>query len=169
MRKLLASMTLAATAALGAVALVGSAAPAGAQTPIVCTFLVSSTDLAATGPVSVSGTAPGSTLVTVLLDGVPQGSDTSDAATGAWGPIAVNIPAGGGQISIQLPQVYAELPCIGNGGADVVRVLVETATQALPRTGSETRQYVFLGSALLAIGLVLFVGAKRRREVHSRT
>lgn len=162
MRKFLASLTLAATAALGAVAFVAPAAPAGAQ-PLTCTFLVSSTALAAAGPVNVSGTAPGSTLVTVLLNGSPVGTATSDKVTGAWGPVTVNIPDGGGQISIQLPQVYGALPCTGNGNVQVSRVIA-----ALPRTGSETRQYVFLGSALLAIGLVLFVGAKRRREVSQR-
>jgi LPXTG-motif cell wall-anchored protein len=156
-----------------------AAGPASAQTtttttPLSCAFTVTPTTVTPGQSVTVSGTAPGTTQVTILLNGVPapgaspSATVLSDPVTGAFGPVTVPITqAGTNQISIQLPVNYASLVCVGNGGTDVVEVLANAASQALPRTGSDTSTYVLVGVVLVGVGAALVVGARRRRNART--
>lgn len=163
MRRLLATVTVA-TALLGAAALTGPSA--GAQ-PLTCTFTVSATVLATGGPVDVSGTAPPSTQVSVFLDGVLAATTTSAPVTGAWGPVPVTVTATSA-ISVSIAPTYGTTPCIGIAGEQVEVVRVAGATASLPRTGSDTGQTVAAAAALVGVGLVLLVGARRRRAAQQR-
>ena len=91
MRKFLGTLGVAALVAAGAVAAV--AAPAGAQTtPLTCTFTVNPTTNVAVGQsVTVQGTAPGTTQVTILRNGSPFTTVESNPVTGAFGPVQVLI------------------------------------------------------------------------------
>jgi len=156
-------MTVAAVAVLGTMAVVAAPAGAGVSVgPGSCSFTLSATTLTAPGPVSVSGTAPASTIVTVNVDGKPVATTTSDSVTGKWGPVTVDIAASS-TVSITLPAVYATIPCVGVGAVEV-----SPATISLPRTGSNTVQYVFAAAALIAVGAVLLIAARRRHEVNNR-
>jgi LPXTG-motif cell wall-anchored protein len=163
--------TLAVAGVVGATALGALALPAGAgvSDSLSCSFTASSTDLTGPGPVQVSGTAPASTEVHIFLQvgatttEVPGSPVLSDAVTGAWGPITVDITATS-TIVVSVEPAYSNLPCTGVG-----LVSVSTVTAGLPRTGSnDTGQYVVAALVLIAVGSVLVVGAKRRRDAHSR-
>jgi len=123
--------------------------------------------LPAAGNVEVSGVAPGSTQVEVQVDGVTVTSVKSAPVTGEWGPVSIPINATSA-VSIALPENYATLPCIGNGGTEVVKVTVGGATTSLPRTGaSGTGTTVRVALVTIGLGLVLLVGARRHRRVNA--
>ena len=163
---------LALSVAVAGGALVGLGAPAGAGVTdsVSCDFALSATSLAGPGTVTVSGTAPGSTEVHIFLvvngvsTEVPGSPVLSTPVTGLWGPVQVSI-AETSDIRVSLDPSYGETPCVGPGSINVAR----PAAAALPRTGSNnTEQFVVAALVLIAIGAVLVVGAKRRREAHSR-
>jgi LPXTG-motif cell wall-anchored protein len=177
-RKFMASTAIVATVgALGAAML---AAPGGAQVqqpPPLCTIAVTASGTTPGSTVSISGTAPASTLVTVFMDG-PDANDAQQTATSAsapadnaaWGPVSFTMPvAGTYNFTAQLPERYGSAVCLGPNGETVIPVQVAGASTALPRTGSNnTSRYVIAAFSLIAIGAVFLIGAKRRREAHSR-
>lgn len=149
------------TGVLGAVA-----APAGAQAQS-CTFIVSPVSLPSAGTAEVSGVAPGTTSVDILVDGRRVATVQSAPVTGAWGPVRIAISATS-TVSIALPETYATLPCIGNGGNEVVTVSVGTTSKPLAFTGSATSRTVLFALAVIGVGSVLLVSARRRRTAHQR-
>jgi LPXTG-motif cell wall-anchored protein len=163
MRRLFATLTMVAMIAAAGLAVTGSAIPAGAQ-PLTCTFTLSTTTIDEPGTVQVSGTAPASTEVRILVDGVIVATVTTDPVTGAFGPVPVQITTTS-TVSIALPDSYATLPCTGVGRVEVVRA---SQVARLPRTGSDTSQYVLAALAAIGVGLVLVVATKRRQDIHSR-
>jgi LPXTG-motif cell wall-anchored protein len=163
MRRLFATLTMVAMIAAAGLAVAGSAIPAGAQA-LTCTFTLSTTTLDGPGTVQVSGTAPASTELRILVDGVTVATVTTDPVTGAFGPVAVQITTTS-TVSIALPVNYATLPCTGVGNVEVERA---PQVVSLPRTGSDTSQYVLAALAAIGVGLVLVVATKRRRDIHSR-
>lgn len=166
MRKILVAITMGTMLAASAVVALGTAAPAGVQA-LSCSYTVEPTTLAAAGTVEVSGVAPGATQVEVQVDGVTVATAQSAPVTGVWGPVTIAINATSA-VSIALPENYATLPCIGNGGTEVVKVTVGTGTTSLPRTGaSGTGTMVRVALVVIGLGLVLVVGARRRRRVRA--
>ena len=147
----------------------GPVASAGV-TASTCTYTVSPTELDGPGPVQVAGVAPGTTEVAIQVDGVTVTTVEAAPVTGTWGPVTVDIAATS-IITIALPDNYATLPCIGNGGTEAVRVRVggASANVNLARTGSDTNRWVPIGIASLGLGIVLVVGARRRRRLSSQT
>ena len=115
----------------------------------------------------MSGVAPGATQVEVQVDGVTVTTVQSAPVTGVWGPVTIAINATSA-VSIALPENYATLPCIGNGGTEVVKVTVGGGSSSLPRTGaSGTGTTVRIALVVIGLGLVLVVGARRRRRVRA--
>ncbi len=164
MRKILRAVTLGTLLAAWALVALGTAAPAGVQA-LSCSYTVEPTALAAPGTVDVSGVAPGATQVEVQVDGVNVTTVQSSPVTGVWGPVTIAINATSA-VSIALPENYATLPCIGNGGTEVVKVNVGGGSSSLPRTGaSGTGTTVRIALVVIGVGLVLVVGARRRRRV----
>ncbi|MFA5884663.1 MAG: LPXTG cell wall anchor domain-containing protein [Acidimicrobiia bacterium] len=151
------------------------AAPAGAQTAsgFSCTYTVGPTALPpGGGPVTVSGTAPGSTTVRIFVDGALVATVPSAPVTGAFS--ATVVITGAVEVAVALDD-YPSTPCIGVGGAEVVaggggaNATGVNATGRLARTGSSgTKPVVLAGVAALSLGLVLVVAARRRINVHGR-
>ena len=137
-------------------------ASAGVTSGTTCSYTVSPTQLEAPGTVEVAGIAPGTTQVEVQVDGVTAATVQSEPVTGEWGPVLVDIQATS-VITIALPENYANLPCIGNSGTEVVRVTVGRTRANLPLTGSDTGRWAFVGLAAIGLGTALVVGARRRR------
>jgi len=160
---------------LGAAGIV--AAPAGAQTEAVfsCTYTVGPTRLPpGGGNVTVQGTAPGSTVVRIFLNGTLNQTVRSAPVTGAFS--ATIFITGSVEISVALDD-YPSTPCIGVGGNEVTggggTVVAGGGTgvnaAGLARTGSSgTKPIVLIGLAALSLGLVLVVAARRRITVHGR-
>jgi len=165
MRRFLTAITMAVATVAAGTAVVGAPAPVGAQS-LTCTFTVTPNELANAGKVAVSGVAPGSTKVEVRVDGVTAATAQSAPVSGIWGPVSVEVTSTS-TISIALPDNYATLPCIGNGGTEVVKVSVG-ASVGLPRTGSDSSHTALVALAAIGVGLVLVVGARRRRSVRPR-
>lgn len=174
MGKRWAALVLICAASLAAVG--GLAAPAGAGvTPTFsCSFNVSPTTLPPGGGlVTVSGVAPGSTVVRVFVDGELAATTTSARITGEWS-VEVLITATS-EITVALDG-YPQTPCIGVGGENVERgpdsgtIVVggSTATRLAFTGSSDTRPYVLLGVGAVCVGLVLVVAARRRTRVHGR-
>lgn len=162
---------LAATVVVAALT-AGFGGSAGAQTPSAfsCSFSVTPTNLPATGgTVTVSGVAPGSTVVRVFLDGVLVATTTSAPVTGAF-TVTLVITASG-EITVALDG-YPSTPCIGVGGEQVERAVQVAGSSAarLPTTGAnETRPIVLVGLTALSLGTVLVVATRRRTRVHGRS
>ena len=159
---------------LGAAGIV--AAPAGAQTrtDFSCTYTVGPTRLPpGGGNVTVQGTAPGSTVVRIFLNGTLNQTVPSAPVTGAFS--ATIFITGSVEISVALDD-YPSTPCIGVGGNEVTggggTVVAGGGTgvnAGLARTGSSgTKPIVLVGLAALSLGLVLVVAARRRITVHGR-
>jgi hypothetical protein len=160
MRAVLGAIVIAAVAA--ATAVVGIPVASAGVSASTCTYTVSPTELDGAGTVQVAGVAPGTTKVGIQVDGVTVVTVESEPVTGEWGPVSVDI-ATTSIITIELPDNYATLPCIGNGGAEAVRVTVRGGSASLARTGSDTSRWVPIGIASLGLGIVLVAGARRRR------
>jgi LPXTG-motif cell wall-anchored protein len=154
----------------------GLSAPAGAgvSPTFSCSFSVSPTTLPpGGGTVTLTGVAPGSTVVRVFLDGQLVATTTSAPVTGEWS-VQIVITASA-EITVALDG-YPETPCIGVGGENVERnpqqssIIVGGATATrLARTGSsDTRPFVLIGLTAVCVGLVLLVAARRRTRVHGR-
>ena len=166
MRKILVALTMGTLISASALVAMGTAAPAGVQA-LSCSYTVEPTTLPAAGTVDVSGVAPGATQVEVQVDGVTVITVESAPVTGVWGPVTIPISATS-SISSALPENYATLPCIGNGGTEVVKVTVGGGSASLPRTGgSGTGTTVRIALVVIGVGLVLVVGARRRRRVRA--
>jgi hypothetical protein len=166
MRKILVAVTMGTLISASAVVCMGSAAPAGVLAAS-CSYTVEPTALPAAGTVTVSGVAPGSTQVEVQVDGVTVTTVQSAPVTGAWGPVTIPIRATSA-VSVALPESYATLPCIGNGGTEVVKVMVGGSSASLPRTGSSgTGTTVRVALVAIGVGFVLVVGAGRRRRARA--
>jgi LPXTG-motif cell wall-anchored protein len=134
---------------------------AGAQT-LTCSFNLSTNQLpAGGGSVQVSGTAPADTTVRVFVNGTLATTAKSSNTTGAWGPVTLAITATS-TVSVSADN-YPATPCAGVG-----TITVATATAALPRTGSDTSQYVLAGISLVVVGIVLTVAARRRDTARGR-
>jgi LPXTG-motif cell wall-anchored protein len=157
MRRILA---IAGIAVLSAV-FVGSVSTAGAQTTPVftCSFTLSTTSLpAGGGPVLVSGTAPGDTVVHIFVNGVEVTTAHSDNVTGAWGPVQLTITATS-TIGVSIPSSYPACP----------PRTVTVATPPLPRTGSnDTKPFVLAGVTVLLVGVALVFAARRRENARGR-
>jgi hypothetical protein len=158
-------------ALLGAVGVSGVAlvaAPGAAQTPpLTCTFLASPAVLPPDGGVvSVSGTAPASSVVRVFADGELVATTFSDPVTGSFSVQVVVTTSV--EITVAVDD-YPNTPCTGVGVApgEVTR---GQATGRLPRTGSSgTGRLVRVGVSALALGMVLVVGARRRAGARGGT
>jgi len=167
--------TIVAVAALSVAGLVALPAPAGAQTggsgdAFTCNYSVDPTVLPIGGGiVTVSGVAPGTTIVRVFLDGVFAASTQSAPVTGAWS-VDVFITASV-EITVALDD-YPATPCIGVGGENTdTGVLVggSGGRRRLPFTGtSETKPFVLAGLGAVCLGLVLVVASRRRTRVQGR-
>jgi LPXTG-motif cell wall-anchored protein len=170
-RKFLA--TTAMVGILGSMAAIGLGAPVGAQTqlpPPICTFTaVAGSTTSVPTTITVSGTAPADTVVTVRLNGGNPKTATSASAPTAnapWGPVTYDITAPGTyEITVQLPGAYGSAFCLGPNNQTVIPITVAAATAALPRTGSDTSQYVLAALALIGVGAIFVIGARRRRSV----
>jgi hypothetical protein len=166
MRKILVMITMGTLISASAAVAMGTAAPAGVQA-VSCTYTVEPTTLPAAGTVVVSGVAPGSTQVEVQVDGVTVATVQSAPVTGVWGPVTIQINATS-VVSIALSENYATLPCVGNAGTEVVKITVGGSAASLPRTGSSgTGTMVRIALVVIGVGLVLVVGAGRRRRVRA--
>lgn len=156
------------------------AAPVGAQTAPVttvfsCSYSVGPTALPdAGGFVTVTGVAPGSTIVRVFVDGVLVATTTSAPVTGTFS-VTIFITATV-EVAVALDG-YPSAPCIGVGGAEVeqdgngtIRVAGNAVARTrLPTTGAnETKPIVLVGLGAIALGLVLVVAARRRTSVAGR-
>jgi len=168
---------LGALAVLAVVAAGFVAAPAGAQTQtgFSCTYTVGPTQLPpGGGNVTVQGTAPGSSVVRIFVNGALNQTVPSAPVTGAF--TAVVFITGSVEISVALDD-YPSTPCIGVGGNEVnggggngggANATGVNAT-GLARTGSSgTKPIVLVGLAALSLGLVLVVAGRRRITVHGR-
>jgi LPXTG-motif cell wall-anchored protein len=179
MRRRLGALIAASVVVLGVAGVLASSA--GAQTPppttvFFCSYSVDPTTLPDTGgTVTVSGVAPGSSVVRIFTDGTLAATTTSAPVTGAFSAtifITASVEVSGALDG------YPSTPCIGVGGETVerdgnansttLRVLGSTATR-LPTTGAnDTKPIVLVGVSALALGLVLVVAARRRAGVHGR-
>lgn len=178
MRRRLGALIAATVIALGVVGALGATAVAQTPTSFSCSYSVSPTTLPDEGGfVTVSGVAPGASVVRVFVDGVLAATTTAAPVTGAFS-VEVFISATS-EVSVALDG-YPSTPCIGVGGAEVergdtnqngrttIRVAGTSATR-LPTTGAnETKPIVLAGLGALAFGLVLVVAARRRTGVHGR-
>jgi LPXTG-motif cell wall-anchored protein len=152
------------------------AGPAGAQTQAVfsCTYTVGPTQLPpGGGNVTVQGTAPGSSVVRIFVNGVLNQTVPSAPVTGAFS--ATIFITGSVELSVALDD-YPSTPCIGVGGNEVNGGTTGggangTGVNAagLAHTGSSgTKPIVLVGLAALSLGLVLVVAGRRRITVHGR-
>ena len=137
-------------------------ASAGAQTTTTgsCTFAVTPTTLpSGGGSVTVSGTAPAGSTITVFKNGVADGTTTT-ATNGSWS-IVVSVKATT-DITVSFGTNYPPAAC----APGPVRVTVgAAAAQQLAFTGSSnTWTYVLAALAAIALGTILVVGVRRRRE-----
>ena len=166
-RKLLAILAI---TAFGALAWGG--ATAGAQTPtttttaaptvFICTYELSATQVAAGGgSVQLTGVGPADANVKIFVNGVQVASAHTDATTGAFGPVTITITTTS-TVSVSVDN-YPATPCIGPASVNV------EAAAALPRTGSnDTKPFVLIGVALLVVGAVLVLAARRRGHTRGR-
>lgn len=170
MRKLMAILAL--MGALSVVAVGTAAAPAGAG-GFTCTFEVTPPTLPPAGGVlTVTGLAPGTSLVQIYYDPVGAqgpflvaGDVPTNPVTGAFqASFFVTVS---GEVLVAVDD-YAGLPCIGNAGTNVNRPGAST-TGRLPTTGANnTTTYALAGLAALSVGLVLVVSARRRSAIRGR-
>jgi LPXTG-motif cell wall-anchored protein len=169
-----AALVLIAAASLAALGGLGAPAGAGVSRTFSCSFSVSPTTLPpGGGTVTLSGVAPGSTVVRVFLDGQLAATTTSAPVTGEWS-VQVRITSSV-EISVALDD-YPETPCIGVGDENVGRnpqpgtIIVggRTATRLALTGSSDTRPFVLIGLGAVCVGLVLVVAARRRSRVHGR-
>jgi LPXTG-motif cell wall-anchored protein len=157
--------------ALGVLALVGLgvvAAPAlvaSAQTTTTtaqtCTFTVTPTTLPpGGGTLTVSGTAPPGSNITVFEGGTQVATTTADGS-GNWS-VNVNVAA-----TTDITASFGTTPYPLNACTTVNgHVVVAGAAAALAFTGSShTTTYVLGGVAALVAGSVLVIAARRRRHV----
>jgi LPXTG-motif cell wall-anchored protein len=157
--------------ALGMLALVGLgvfAMPlltAGAQTTTTtagtCSFTVSPTTLPnGGGTVTVTGTAPAGSSITVFESGTQVATTTANSS-GAWS-VTVTVTA-----TTDISASFGSAPYPLNACTTVSgHVVVAGAVIALAFTGSShTTTYVLIGVAAFVVGLVLLVAARRRRHV----
>jgi LPXTG-motif cell wall-anchored protein len=166
---------------IGAVLAVAAVSPAFAgaqevatQSPSTCSFSIDPSSLSAVGTVTITGTAPEPSQVTVYVDGHDVG--TTPTVNGSWS-LAVPDVKPGANLSANYSDgdgnAYTH-DCSGAGGVSVERVIVDpVAVQAagaqLAFTGSSnTSTYVIVGAAALLAGLVLLFLA-RRRSIHSNS
>jgi LPXTG-motif cell wall-anchored protein len=177
MRRRLGTLIAVAMLALAAAGLL--AGPVGAQTPPIttvfsCSYSVDPSGLPDGGGfVTISGVAPGSTIVRVFIDGELVATTTSAPVTGAFA-VTVFITASV-EVTVALDG-YPSTPCIGVGGSEVTQdgntttVAGSSATRTrLPTTGAnETKPIVMVGLGAIALGLVLVVAARRRVSVNGR-
>jgi hypothetical protein len=155
-----------------AMSLVGVAGTAGAQTTTTsgfsCSFTVDRTALpAGGGVVTVSGVAPGSSVVRIFVDGVLVATTTSAPVTGTFS-VQITITESS-EVTAALDG-YPTTPCAGVGGESVERPQVATATATrLAFTGSSsTGPIVLVALCAVSLGVVLVVAARRRSRVQGR-
>jgi hypothetical protein len=160
-------------AALCVVATAAGAVPAGAGVVPVpgefsCSYSVTPTTLPpGGGTVTVSGVAPGSSIVRVFLDGELAATAPAAPVTGEFS-VDVFITASV-EISVALDD-YPSTPCIGVGGANTnIDVTGSAGRRRLPFTGSsDTVPVALLGASAVCLGLVLVVASRRRTGVQGR-
>jgi LPXTG-motif cell wall-anchored protein len=159
MRKVVGVLVL---AILAGIALPLASAGAGTTTTGSCTFTVTPTTLpSGGGSVTVSGTAPEGSTITVFKNGVKDGTTTA-ADDGSWS-IVVSVTATT-DITVSFGTNYPPAAC-APGPIRVTVAAAVTPAQQLAFTGSSnTLTYVLAALAAITLGTILVVGVRRRRE-----
>jgi LPXTG-motif cell wall-anchored protein len=158
-------------AVLGAVAFAGmvglGSQPVGAG-GFTCSYTVSPTTLGPDGgTVTVTGLAPGSSVVRVFADQQLVAVVNSDVDGNFFAQFDVTESV---EIAVGVDD-YPVTPCVGvgNNTAGATPGGVSTGRGNLPRTGSSnTGQYVLVGLACLAAGAVLVAAGRRWNTIRGR-
>lgn len=159
-----------ALAVTGALAGLGIGAPtAGAQqsTDVGCSYSVAPTVLPVGGGfVTVSGTAPGSSVVRVFVDRVLVATVEAAPITGEFS--ARVFISTSSEIAVAVDD-YPLIPCDGVSGGGTSIIVGGNQVSRLASTGSsDTLPYARAGIAALAVGAVLLAAARRRASVRGR-
>jgi LPXTG-motif cell wall-anchored protein len=174
MKKVLA---VAAAGAVAVLALASSAAAAVQDEPVTtlppanaCVFSVNpATSQTFPVVVTVSGTAPVGSSVTVFVAGATKGGPTVVGAGGTFSFANISVASANTPVQVGFTfgnkNAYTAV-CVDALGSTEIRVKAEAAT-ALAFTGSSsnTPTYVLVGIAAIVIGLVMVVGVRRRASV----
>jgi len=171
------------------------APPAGAELPpLSCTISADPSVLpAGGGNVTFSGTGPGSTVLTILVNGFPPPNPpgpltvTTDAAGNFSFVLHITVTSTIAVSSVLYPidcdpEITVEVPRGGGGGGSTPGGSKGGQGQRgfefdreLPAGGrlaftgaNNTLSMVYIGFAAAAIGMVLVVAVRRRRSLHGR-
>lgn len=165
-------LTLAALVIGGLVA-APSTAGAGVSAQVSCSYTVDPTTLPPGGGfITVSGTAPGTSVVRIFIDGELAVVVNSAPVTGAFSAdIFVTASV---ELSVGVDD-YPFTPCIGTAGSDTgggTNVVVggnRRGRGGLAGTGSsDTVPFVMVGLAAVSLGAVFVAASRRRRGVRGQ-
>jgi hypothetical protein len=154
-------------AVAGALLVPAFASVASAGGPALsCSYSVTPNTIGPGGSVTVSGTAPGNSIVEIFGNTTTKLGQTTSGPTGIFS-VAVTIPQSlGSPVTITIGAVgYGTLPCPGIGDTTVV---ISAGALAFTGSSSHTTSIVLISLGALAVGTMLVIGARRRRTVEGR-
>jgi LPXTG-motif cell wall-anchored protein len=132
-----------------------------------CDYTVSPTVLGPDGgTVTVTGVAPGSSVVRIFADQDLVAIANSDPVTGEFSAsfdVTESV-----EITVGVDD-YPLTPCVGVGDNTALGAGAGRGRGNLPRTGSsDTQEYVLAGLALVALGTVMVAGGRRWATIRGR-
>ena len=158
---------------IGGLVALPTAAGAGVLPEPTCSYIVAPTVLGPGGGfITVSGTAPGTSVVLIFVDGELAAVVGSAPITGEFSAeIFVTTSV---EISVGVDD-YPFTPCTGTAGTGGdrgtnVQVGTNRRRTGLAGTGSsDTIPFVMVGLAACSVGVVMVAAARRRADVRGRS